>query len=128
MSDCGLLEGLTETLSLITLPCSERPGHISEAQSEGTGERTYNLMSTLYQSSSIYCLILRLIFLLPPPRVAELSESYQLQLSPVQLLYSFSLCGFWHPLAATAFTQHWNKQGLVRCRMLWCGVVKWGVV
>ncbi|KAJ1409501.1 hypothetical protein B484DRAFT_403196 [Ochromonadaceae sp. CCMP2298] len=45
-----------------------------------------------------------------------LMDTYQLAMSPLEFCFSISLCGLWHPAAATAFSQHWNEQGLVRLR------------
>ncbi len=53
------------------------------------------------------------------PKVSLLKvllESYQLRLTPVQFMHSISLCGMWHPAAATAFSQHWNDQGITRLK------------
>ena len=45
-----------------------------------------------------------------------LLDTYELRMTPVEFLYSVSVCGLWHPAAATAFSQHWNDQGLQRLR------------
>lgn len=45
-----------------------------------------------------------------------LLDSYELQMSPVQFLYTVSLCGLWHPAAATSFSQHWAEAGIERLR------------
>jgi hypothetical protein len=46
-----------------------------------------------------------------------LLDTYQLSMSPLEFCYSISMCGLWHPAAATAFSQHWNEQGLMRLRV-----------
>lgn len=43
-------------------------------------------------------------------------DGYQLQMSPVQFMYSIAHCGLWHPAAVASFSQHWNEQGLSRLR------------
>ena len=43
-------------------------------------------------------------------------EGYQLNLTPLQFLYSIAMCGLWHPASVMAFSQHWNEQGLNRLR------------
>jgi hypothetical protein len=45
-----------------------------------------------------------------------LLTSYEMQMTPIEFCYSITLCGLWHPAAATAFSQHWNDQGLQRLR------------
>ena len=45
-----------------------------------------------------------------------LLDSYQLKMTPVEFCYTVTLCGLWHPAAATFFSQHWNEQGLQRLR------------
>jgi hypothetical protein len=45
-----------------------------------------------------------------------LLATYELQMTPIEFCYTISLCGLWHPAAATAFTQHWNDQGIQRLR------------
>lgn len=45
-----------------------------------------------------------------------LLDTYELQMSPVQFLYTVSLCGLWHPAAATCFSQHWAEAGIERLR------------
>lgn len=45
-----------------------------------------------------------------------LLDTYQMTMSPVEFCYTISLCGLWHPAAATAFSQHWNDQGIQRLR------------
>ena len=47
-----------------------------------------------------------------------LLASYELKMTPMEFCYSIALCGMWHPAAATAFTQHWNDQGLQRLRSI----------
>lgn len=46
----------------------------------------------------------------------DLLTSYQLAMEPCQFLATVSLCGLWHPVALTSFSQHWNEQGLTRLR------------
>lgn len=41
---------------------------------------------------------------------------YELNMSPLQFLYSIAQCGLWHPAAVMSFSQHWNEQGLGRLR------------
>ena len=43
-------------------------------------------------------------------------DGYQLNMTPLQFLYSIALCGLWHPAAVASFSQHWNDQGLNRLR------------
>ncbi len=45
-----------------------------------------------------------------------LLDTYELRMTPIEFCYSITLCGLWHPAAATAFSQHWNDQGLQRLR------------
>lgn len=45
-----------------------------------------------------------------------LLTSYEMQTTPIEFCYTITLCGLWHPAAATAFSQHWNDQGLQRLR------------
>lgn len=45
-----------------------------------------------------------------------LLDTYQMNMTPVEFCYTISLCGLWHPAAATAFSQHWNEQGIQRLR------------
>lgn len=45
-----------------------------------------------------------------------LLDTYQMTMTPVEFCYTISLCGLWHPAAATAFSQHWNEQGIQRLR------------
>ena len=45
-----------------------------------------------------------------------LLATYELNMTPIEFCYTITLCGLWHPAAATAFTQHWNEQGLQRLR------------
>lgn len=45
-----------------------------------------------------------------------LLDSYELRMTPIEFCYSVAVCGLWHPAAATAFSQHWNDQGLQRLR------------
>ena len=35
-------------------------------------------------------------------------------MTPVQFFFSVALCGLWHAAATTAFSQHWNDQGIAR--------------
>ena len=46
----------------------------------------------------------------------SLLESYQVAMTPVQFMYTVSMCGMWHPIASTCFSQHWNDQGLARLK------------
>ena len=46
----------------------------------------------------------------------SLLDTYELRMTPIEFCYSITLCGLWHPAAATAFSQHWNDQGLQRLR------------
>jgi hypothetical protein len=43
-------------------------------------------------------------------------NGYQISMSPVQFMYTLVHCGMWHPAAQTAFSQHWNDQGISRLR------------
>jgi len=43
-------------------------------------------------------------------------NGYQMQMDPVQFMYTITHCGLWHPAALTSFSQHWNDQGLTRLR------------
>jgi hypothetical protein len=43
-------------------------------------------------------------------------DGYELNMSPVQFMYTISHCGLWHPAAVASFSQHWNEQGLTRLR------------
>ena len=52
--------------------------------------------------------------LLKLPLLQGLLESYQVVMTPVQFMYTVSMCGMWHPIASTCFSQHWNDQGLAR--------------
>eukprot|EP01037_Dinobryon_pediforme_P018604 gene18604-18893_t len=45
-----------------------------------------------------------------------LLETYQVVMTPVQFLYTVSMCGLWHPIALNCFSQHWNDQGLARLK------------
>lgn len=45
-----------------------------------------------------------------------LLDSYQITMTPVEFMYTISICGLWHPASVTAFSQHWNEQGLCRLR------------
>jgi hypothetical protein len=45
-----------------------------------------------------------------------LLATYELQMTPIEFCYTISMCGLWHPAAATVFTQHWNDQGVQRLR------------
>lgn len=41
---------------------------------------------------------------------------YEMNMSPLQFLYSIAQCGLWHPVATMSFATHWNEQGLARTR------------
>ena len=43
-------------------------------------------------------------------------DGYQMGMTPVQFMYTVAHCGLWHPAALTAFSQHWNDQGISRLR------------
>lgn len=43
-------------------------------------------------------------------------DGYQMGMTPVQFMYTIAHCGLWHPAALTAFSQHWNDQGISRLR------------
>lgn len=43
-------------------------------------------------------------------------DGYQMGMTPVQFMYTVAHCGLWHPAALTAFSQHWNEQGISRLR------------
>lgn len=45
-----------------------------------------------------------------------LLASYEMQMTPIEFCYTITACGLWHPAAATAFSQHWNDQGIQRLR------------
>jgi hypothetical protein len=44
-------------------------------------------------------------------------QGYQLPYSPLTFYYTVAMCGAWHPVAQTSFTQHWNEQGISRLRV-----------
>jgi hypothetical protein len=43
-------------------------------------------------------------------------EGYQLDMSPIEFMFSMASCGLWHPVATSAFPNHWNEQGINRLR------------
>lgn len=43
-------------------------------------------------------------------------DGYELAFTPVEFMYTVSLCGQWHPAAQAAFPSHWNEQGLARLK------------
>ena len=43
-------------------------------------------------------------------------DGYQLSMTATQFMYTIAQCGLWHPAALTAFSQHWNHQGISRLR------------
>jgi hypothetical protein len=54
-----------------------------------------------------------------PPKISllqSLLSGYELRMTPVEFLHSITLSGLWHPAALTAFSQHWNDQGITRLR------------
>jgi hypothetical protein len=44
-------------------------------------------------------------------------QGYQLPYTPLTFYYTVAMCGAWHPVAQTSFTQHWNEQGISRLRV-----------
>lgn len=45
-----------------------------------------------------------------------LLTGYELNVSPLEFLYTVALCGKWHPASVTHFSSHWNDQGILRLR------------
>lgn len=43
-----------------------------------------------------------------------LLTGYEMKMTPIEFLHSVTLCGLWHPVAHTSFSQHWNEQGISR--------------
>lgn len=43
-------------------------------------------------------------------------NGYQISMTPVHFMFTLVHCGMWHPAAQTAFSQHWNDQGISRLR------------
>jgi hypothetical protein len=43
-------------------------------------------------------------------------DGYQLSSTPREMLYSVCLCGLWHPVVCTHFSQYWSEQALQRLR------------
>ena len=43
-------------------------------------------------------------------------DGYQISMTATQFMYTIAQCGLWHPAALTAFSQHWNEQGISRLR------------
>jgi hypothetical protein len=46
----------------------------------------------------------------------KLLQDYQMDMSPIDFLYTVSLCGQWHPAAVAHFSQHWSDQGIARLK------------
>jgi hypothetical protein len=49
--------------------------------------------------------------------LADALSGYQLPYTPVSFFYTVAVCGAWHPVAHTTFSQHWNDQGISRLRV-----------
>lgn len=46
----------------------------------------------------------------------DVMNGYQLELDPVEFMFTISECGMWHPAAAASFPNQWNEQGISRLR------------
>lgn len=43
-------------------------------------------------------------------------DGYQLNMGPIEFMFSIATCGMWHPAATASFPNHWNEQGIARLR------------
>lgn len=43
-------------------------------------------------------------------------DGYQLELNPIEFMFTVAQCGLWHPSASASFPNHWNEQGINRLR------------